>query len=96
VLDHAKEQADARYDAEVQKQTDVARSMVQSLLQQDTLLQEVGDEDLLRQAFEDGSSVICRRCQALVNGARWEQHRDVWCSAIEETDNDSGSDGDMT
>ena len=92
-MDEAKRRADARYNSEVERQTDVARSMVTNLLQQDTLLSEIGDEDLLRQAFEDGSSVVCRRCQALVPAARWEQHRDVWCSAIPEKD-DEGSDDD--
>lgn len=92
VLDEAKRRADARYNSEVERQTVVARGMVNDLLQQETLLSEVGDEDLLRQAFEDGSSVVCRRCQALVPAARWEQHRDVWCSAIPEEEDESADD----
>lgn len=86
VLDAAKRRSESRFSAEVDKQTDVARRMVQDLLQQNTLLMETGDEDILRQAFEDGSSVVCRRCQALVAASRWEQHRDMWCSAISDDD----------
>ena len=95
MLDEAKARADARYNAEVGRQTDVARRMVQNLLQQDTILQEIGDEDLLRQAFEDGSSVVCRRCEALVPAARWEQHRDVWCSALSDQDGSDMDDEDI-
>ena len=62
--------------------------MVRKLLAQETILSEMGDEDLLRQAFEDGSSVVCRKCQALVSTARWEAHRDFWCSSLSDQDSE--------
>ena len=90
VLGEAKRRSEERYDAEVAKQVGVAREMCQDLLRQETILMETGSEDILRQAFEDGSSVVCRKCGALVSVARWEAHRDVWCSSLEEKGDDPG------
>jgi hypothetical protein len=84
VLDEAKRRAERRLGAEVDRQTAVAREMCSELLRQESLLHELGDEDILRQAFEDGSSVVCRRCGGLVAAARWEAHKVTWCPALEE------------
>jgi hypothetical protein len=83
VLDEAKRRAEQRLGAEVDRQTAVAREMCSELLRQESLLHELGDEDLLRQAFEDGSSVVCRRCGGLVSAARWEAHKATWCPALD-------------
>lgn len=83
VLDQAKQRAEARLEAEVDRQIAVAREMCTELLQQESLLHELGDEDLLRQAFEDGSSVVCRQCGGLVSAARWEAHKTTWCPALD-------------
>ncbi len=88
VLSEAKRRSEERFEAEVEKQLNVARGMCRDLLRQETILMETGSEDILRQAFEDGSSVVCRKCGALVSVARWEVHRDVWCSTLEEKESD--------
>ena len=43
-----------------------------------------GSEDILRDAFEDGSSVVCQRCSALVKASRWQNHATMWCSELDE------------
>lgn len=43
-----------------------------------------GSEQILCDAFEDGSSVICKRCGGLVKRLRWDAHCELWCSAISE------------
>jgi formamidopyrimidine-DNA glycosylase len=45
-----------------------------------------GSEQILRDAFEDGSSVICTRCGGLVKSVRWEAHSSTWCPAIQDAD----------
>lgn len=40
-----------------------------------------GRTDILRDAFEDGSSVVCPDCSSLIPRARAEIHRKYWCSA---------------
>ena len=44
-----------------------------------TLLYEQGLSQVLRSAFEDGSSVVCSACNALVPRARFTQHQLYWC-----------------
>lgn len=51
------------------------------LMNEATILQERGDEDILRDAFEDGSSLICTNCGDLISRARWRQHSELWCPA---------------
>ena len=57
-----------------------AERLCRILENQTTLLSERGDEDILRDAFEDGSSVVCTICGDLIARVRWKQHRDLWCS----------------
>ena len=47
-----------------------------------------GSEQILRDAFEDGSSVICTRCGGLVKSARWAAHSSTWCPAIQQDGED--------
>ena len=63
-----------------------AFQVVQELLQdKSTLLYQRGKQDILRQTMEDGSSVVCTRCQAVVASTRWQQHYDYWCPAATTT-----------
>ena len=50
---------------------------------QPAILQSQGKSQILIDAFEDGSSFICKRCGALVKMQRKVQHETVWCDAIE-------------
>lgn len=43
--------------------------------------------DILRDAFNDGSSVVCVRCGDLVKRARWWAHRDMWCPRLDDEQN---------
>ena len=60
------------------------------------ILQERGDgsEEILVDAFEDGSSVICKLCKSLVKKNRWDAHRDIWCPSIDGGENSSILEGD--
>lgn len=43
--------------------------------------------------MEDGSSVVCCKCDALIMRDRWEQHKTMWCPML--TDDDEDSDVDL-
>lgn len=59
-----------------------AMQIVTELLEDpNTLLYQQGRQDILRQTMEDGSSLVCRRCNAVVSSARWQQHQELWCQA---------------
>jgi hypothetical protein len=74
-----------------------ALQIVQELVtDESSLLYQLGKQDILRQAMEDGSSVVCTRCQAVVSNARWQQHQRLWCSAIISTGISSDEDTDMS
>jgi hypothetical protein len=45
-----------------------------------------GSEYILQAAFEDGSSIICKRCQGLVSKDRWSAHCEYWCPSISADD----------
>lgn len=50
---------------------------------QNTFLRDQGNEDILKDAFEDGSSVVCRQCGGLISVARWSAHKEFWCTESE-------------
>jgi len=68
------------------------------LRNRDSLLAERGeDASILQDAFRDGSSVLCRRCQGLVARARWEAHTTRWCPKLRDAsggEEECGDDGD--
>ena len=69
----------------------IAKQLCSQLQKQDSLLSERGEEDILVDAFKDGSSVICQKCQALVPVLRIDAHRTYWCSEagdIDQSDED--------
>ncbi len=55
---------------------------------QTTLLYEQGRETILKDAFEDGSSVVCNACQALVRKDRFRQHQVFWCDVTGQKDDE--------
>ena len=65
-----------------------ALSVLAGLLESPSLLSEAGDEDILRDAYVDGSSVICTKCRGLVKKERWTAHRSQWCPALPPRPND--------
>ncbi|KAJ1425267.1 hypothetical protein B484DRAFT_451165 [Ochromonadaceae sp. CCMP2298] len=95
VLNQAKSRAEAAIDQQVQQERlDEAYKISTLLLQQDTILSESGDQCILRDAFEDGSSVLCTNCGGLVARVRWESHSQLWCPALDGSAHD-GDDGAM-
>ena len=64
------------------------------LISEPSLLSEMGDgsEVLLQQAFEDGSSIICKKCQGLVSRERWTKHVEIWCPALDDQVDDNDVD----
>jgi len=81
VLETAKRQADAEAGCQ-EDSLQAALRMAELLVNDDsTMLFERGDEHILKQAFEDGSSVVCKSCNALVPRSRFTQHQLYWCDA---------------
>ena len=63
------------------------------MLEKDSILKDEGDGEILRQAMENGSSVVCCKCDALVAKDRWEPHRDKWCPMLsDDEDSEEGED----
>ena len=92
VLDEAKRRCSSTLDARFAQQNyEQARRISQMLMEQDTLLSERGDETILKDAFEDGSSLLCTKCGGLVAKVRWESHSQFWCSSLS-----GGNDEEMT
>jgi len=82
VLDEAKRKMTADIDeAVLQSKLHEAHRISALLLEQDTVLSESGQQHILRDAFEDGSSVLCSRCGDLVSRMRWEAHMQYWCNS---------------
>lgn len=72
----------ANHIKDVQGRRERAAQAVRDMMEDDsTVLAEGGRQDLLRQAMEDGSSVMCTRCQGLIPAGRWQQHQRFWCEA---------------
>lgn len=65
---------------------DIATVLCQRLVEQDSILSDRGEEDILIDAFQDGSSVICQRCGALVPRVRMDAHSMYWCSENDDDD----------
>jgi hypothetical protein len=64
-----------------------AHAMVEALLaDSSTFLYHQGRQDLLRQTMENGSSVVCTRCQAVIASHRWSQHQLYWCTSASAND----------
>ena len=81
VLEGAKRRADEEAAASQRNDAHEVALRMSRLLEADksTLLYEQGLSQVLRSAFEDGSSVICSACNALVPRARFTQHQLYWC-----------------
>ncbi|CAJ1388188.1 unnamed protein product [Effrenium voratum] len=81
-------------DAAVWGARQSALEVCRAILQRGGILVDRGHEAVLKQALQDGSSVVCTRCGALVAWSRAEAHRSIWCSSLgNETECDSGRPG---
>ena len=89
VLDTAKARADAEATDAEDARTVALRMSALLVADTSTVLYQRGQEGLLQAAFEDGSSVVCSQCDALVPRARFMQHKLYWCEHA------TGGEGDL-
>mmetsp|Transcript_86515 Transcript_86515/g.253248 ORF Transcript_86515/g.253248 Transcript_86515/m.253248 type:complete len:140 (-) Transcript_86515:80-499(-) len=59
-----------------------ATQVCEEILRRGGILAERGRGAVLRQALEDGTSVVCTHCGALVAQPRMEAHRARWCAML--------------
>mmetsp|Transcript_28801 Transcript_28801/g.27584 ORF Transcript_28801/g.27584 Transcript_28801/m.27584 type:complete len:161 (-) Transcript_28801:692-1174(-) len=86
ILDQAKKKAEEDATMQDQEAADClsyATNAIEKIQEEDCFLSQRGEEDILKDAFQDGSSLICQKCGGLVKAERWEAHSDSWCPALE-------------
>uniref|UniRef100_A0A7S0A3Q4 C2HC zinc finger plants domain-containing protein n=1 Tax=Pyrodinium bahamense TaxID=73915 RepID=A0A7S0A3Q4_9DINO len=59
-----------------------AVQICEEILRRGGILADRGHAAVLRKALEDGTSVVCTRCAALVAKQRMEAHRTHWCTML--------------
>lgn len=93
-MDAAKKKADEDWEEEeYNRSIKLAERLCDQLVEEETILSERGREDILVDAFKDGSSVVCPRCSSLIPRVRAEAHAKWWCSeAVGEIDSDEDND----
>ncbi|KAL3935114.1 MAG: hypothetical protein SGBAC_009306 [Bacillariaceae sp.] len=69
------------YTTKQDKHHRVAQIVKSLLADRSTYLFQMGQQHILQQAMEDGSSIVCRRCNGMVPIKRWHQHQQYWCQA---------------
>jgi hypothetical protein len=80
VLEEAKAKADKEYERRAMVDAFAqAREISRRLVREETILSERGEQIILKDAFEDGSSVVCSKCGSLVPANRAENHSLYWC-----------------
>lgn len=81
LLDQAKKDYEDRVLSEEMARIELEKaiSATEVLLSQDSLLKEQGNAEILKDAFEDGSSIICKSCGGLIARHRWNDHIMFWC-----------------
>ena len=65
--------------------------VAEMLRDESTLLHQRGKAHLLRQAMEDGRSIVCQRCGAMIKADQWRQQQEFWCKANTDGDNGAGA-----
>ena len=68
-----------------------ARAICDDMISRGSIMQDhykegQGDK-ILKDAMEDGSSLVCVRCGALIARSRLEQHKKYWCDKIDSNNN---------
>jgi hypothetical protein len=94
VLDSAKQRHEVdMLSSELDRaQMDEVYEVMNELTERDTLLKEQGNEGILTEAFEDGSSIVCKNCGGLIAKKRWSDHVMYWCSSSDLVDSDDDED----
>ena len=68
-----------------------AKIVRDDMLERESILKDEGDEQILKEAMENGSSVVCARCGELIAFTRWEAHHEKWCPMLPENENKEDS-----
>ncbi len=82
ILDTAKQRADEEAENKEDSLEQARRMSAILINDSNTLLYEQGMETILKDAFEDGSSVVCQACSSLVPRIRFRQHQLYWCEKV--------------
>lgn len=85
VIDHAKQQ----YEEEQRKQQEAERAAEEA---RSSFLTLQGKDNILHDAYFDGSSELCRHCHALIQRDRYAIHLSYWCPALHPYDSDEDAD----
>ena len=93
-LDMAKELIATQRERDSDDDCRDALRVIEGLIQRESLLGEQGGGHILRDAFVDGSSIVCKRCDSLVKRERWDAHATKWCPALPPSHDDDDGDGD--
>jgi hypothetical protein len=87
VLIEARKRSEAAHESQrMQRAIAEANQISRALMREKSLLAEQGHEDFLKDAFMDGSSVVCHLCGQLIARERWTSHSQLWCPALSDSD----------
>eukprot|EP01038_Epipyxis_sp_PR26KG_P012222 gene12222-16372_t len=68
-----------------------AEKICENLENEQNILSDRGESDILVDAFRDGSSVVCSKCNALIPKDRAEAHSKFWCEYAIKNDDEEES-----
>lgn len=95
VLDTAKGLLTRQRQLDSVTEIDESLAMLRQVMERGSVLGDGGDVNILRDAFIDGSSVICKACGDLVKKERYEAHAKWWCPAAAASADDDDDDDDI-
>jgi len=83
VLVEARKRSEAAHEAQrTERAIAEADQISRALMREKSLLAEQGLQDFLKDAFMDGSSVVCHMCGQLIARERWSSHSEMWCPSL--------------
>lgn len=82
VLDEAKKAAKERGYMTEEEFAELNGTLEGADATEEPIISERGKEQILRDAYADGSSILCKRCGALVPVKRKSNHDQFWCEAL--------------
>jgi hypothetical protein len=85
VLIEARKRSEAAQESQrMERAIAEANQISRALMREQSLLAEQGLQDFLKDAFMDGSSVVCHLCGQLISRQRWASHSQMWCPSLPE------------
>jgi hypothetical protein len=90
VLIEARKRSEAAHESQrMQRAIIEANQISRALMREKSLLAEQGHQDFLKDAFMDGSSVVCHLCGQLIARERWPSHSQMWCPELPDSDSNA-------